>query len=201
MNSNRYYKIIIVDPSPIVVEGLKHLLHENSEFTVAGHIDSFTHFKERALALRPDVLIINPTIIDFDKRFSLRSLFQDIPNMVILALLYSYVDSDILRQYNGVIEIYDTYNAIENKLYNALSSQGNKKEQFDGGGDLTEREIAVLISVAKGLMNKEIADKLSISIHTVISHRKNISRKTGIKTVSGLTVYAMINNLINRDEV
>ena len=54
----------------------------------------------------------------------------------------------------------------------------------------------LLVSVAKGMINKEIADQYNISIHTVISHRKNITRKTGIKTVAGLTVYAILNNLI-----
>ena len=51
------------------------------------------------------------------------------------------------------------------------------------------------------LMNKEIADQMNISIHTVISHRKNITRKTGIKSVSGLTVYALLNNLIDEKDL
>ena len=53
--------------------------------------------------------------------------------------------------------------------------------------------------MAKGLLNKEIADRLHISIHTVITHRKNISQKTGIKTVAGLTVYALLNHLLAVD--
>jgi two-component system, NarL family, response regulator NreC len=55
--------------------------------------------------------------------------------------------------------------------------------------------------VALGLTNKEIADKLYISAHTVITHRKNITRKLGIKTVSGLTIYAIMNNLIALEEI
>lgn len=61
---------------------------------------------------------------------------------------------------------------------------------------LTNREMEVLRLVTQGLMNKEIADKLNISLHTVISHRKNLTEKLGIKTVSGLTVYAMMHNII-----
>ena len=61
---------------------------------------------------------------------------------------------------------------------------------------LSAREKEVLVCVAKGMINKEIADQLHISIHTVITHRKNITRKTGIKTVAGLTVYALLNNLL-----
>lgn len=64
------------------------------------------------------------------------------------------------------------------------------------GGELSAREKEVLVCVAKGMLNKEIADKLNLSIYTVITHRKNITRKIGIKTVAGLTVYALLNNLI-----
>lgn len=56
-------------------------------------------------------------------------------------------------------------------------------------------QIEVLILITKGLINKEIADKLHISLTTVISHRKNITEKLGIKSVSGLTVYAVMNSL------
>ena len=62
---------------------------------------------------------------------------------------------------------------------------------------LSEREKEVLVCVAEGLINKEIADRLSISVHTVVSHRKNITQKTGIKTIAGLTVYALLNNLLD----
>ena len=67
--------------------------------------------------------------------------------------------------------------------------------------ELTFREKEVLRLVALGHSNKVIADKLFISIHTVISHRKNISEKTGIKSISGLTVYAILNNLIDTNSL
>ena len=60
---------------------------------------------------------------------------------------------------------------------------------------LSKREIEVLRLVVRGLINKEIADQLGISILTVVSHRKHISAKLGIKTVSGLTVYALMNGI------
>ena len=67
--------------------------------------------------------------------------------------------------------------------------------------ELSAREKEILIAVAQGKLNKEIADQYNISIHTVITHRKNITRKTGIKTVAGLTVYALLNNLIDMNTV
>ena len=67
--------------------------------------------------------------------------------------------------------------------------------------ELSDRENEILVAVARGMTNKEIADRYNISIHTVISHRKNIARKTGIKSVSGLTVYALLNNMIDQGDV
>ncbi len=66
---------------------------------------------------------------------------------------------------------------------------------------LSSREIEVLKLVAKGEINKHIADVLSISLHTVISHRKNITTKLGIKTVSGLTMYAVLNGLVSSKDI
>ena len=62
---------------------------------------------------------------------------------------------------------------------------------------LSMREIDVLRLVASGLSNKEIADALCISVNTVLTHRKNISAKLGIKSVSGLSLYAMMNGIIH----
>ncbi|MBR6283510.1 MAG: response regulator transcription factor [Muribaculaceae bacterium] len=63
---------------------------------------------------------------------------------------------------------------------------------------LSQREIEVLRLVTQGLMNKEIADALKISINTVLTHRKNITAKLGIKSVSGLTFYALMNGITTR---
>lgn len=67
--------------------------------------------------------------------------------------------------------------------------------------ELSEREKDILGNVAMGKTNKEIADDLNISIHTVITHRKNITAKLGIKSISGLTVYAIFNGIISMDDV
>lgn len=71
----------------------------------------------------------------------------------------------------------------------------------DTNKDLSMREIDVLQLIVKGITNKEIADKLNISLNTVLTHRKNITSKLGIKTVSGLTFYAIMNGIISGDEI
>ncbi|MGN0202778.1 MAG: LuxR C-terminal-related transcriptional regulator [Candidatus Cryptobacteroides sp.] len=73
-------------------------------------------------------------------------------------------------------------------------------ESSDSSDKLSTREVEILKGVAQGLLNKEIASKYNISIHTVISHRKNIARKTGIRTIAGLTAYAILNNLVDAEQ-
>jgi regulator of cell morphogenesis and NO signaling len=68
-----------------------------------------------------------------------------------------------------------------------------------GSDGLTAREIDVLKLVAHGFINKHIAERLSISLHTVISHRKHITEKLQIKTVPGLTVYAILNGILSSE--
>ena len=67
--------------------------------------------------------------------------------------------------------------------------------------ELTPREIDVLRLVSRGLANKEIADKLNIGLTTVISHRKNITEKLGIKSASGLAIYAVMHGYIEADSI
>ncbi len=66
---------------------------------------------------------------------------------------------------------------------------------------LTTRETEVLRLVAKGLINKQIADHLGMSTTTAISHRKNLTKKLGIKSISALTIYAVTHGLIKAEEV
>jgi len=67
--------------------------------------------------------------------------------------------------------------------------------------ELTQREKTIVRQVSLGLTNKQIAETLFLSTHTVTTHRKNISSKLGIKSVSGLTVYAIVNNIITIEEL
>ena len=85
---------------------------------------------------------------------------------------------------------------IEDRILIPAVNHLEDDDSASPGDKLSAREIEILAAVAQGLLNKEIAAKYNISIHTVITHRKNIARKTGIKTIAGLTAYAILNNLI-----
>jgi regulator of cell morphogenesis and NO signaling len=66
---------------------------------------------------------------------------------------------------------------------------------------LSDREKDVIVCVVKGLTNKAIADRLSISVNTVTTHRRNIAKKLNIHSSAGLTIYAIMNKLVDIKEV
>ncbi len=75
------------------------------------------------------------------------------------------------------------------------------REHENISNELSNREKDIIVEVAKGLTNKQIADKLFLSVHTVMTHRKNIANKLQIHSPSGLTIYAILNNLVDLDQV
>lgn len=79
----------------------------------------------------------------------------------------------------------------------------DKEEEADAGASdiLSEREKEVIVQVVKGLSNKEIAEQMFISPNTVMTHRRNISRKLNIRSAAGLTIYAIVNGLVNLEDV
>ena len=87
--------------------------------------------------------------------------------------------------------------APQERIVEALAAHIKRTaSDANDGNTLSQRETEVLRLVASGCINKEIAHRLNISINTVLTHRKNITAKLGIKSVSGLTFYAMMNGLI-----
>ena len=192
-------RIIICEASEIITAGLVSIISSMADFDVVMRINNPESLSERILTSDANILIINPNLLGYTDRSLPIQLTKEYPQLLVVALVSTHVDPSQLKPYNGIIEISDT----KMKVINTLNQIVQNSEHGDKGDDveLSKREIDVLIAVAKGMMNKEIADQMNISIHTVISHRKNITRKTGIKSVSGLTVYALLNNLIDETEV
>lgn len=194
------HKIALIDPSPIVLNGLSAMLHELPDCEVVLKATDLLSVASRISVLKPEVLLINPLVVDFSRRMVVRTLFEEVPTMKIVALVTSFVDTPQLRQYQGVVELNDDLQRLKSTL-NTVFAIDNSEEEDNESAQLSDREREVLICLSKGLKNNEIADKLTISVHTVVTHRKNIVRKTGIKSVSALTVYAILNNLIDEKDI
>ena len=180
-------KVLLIVPSIVVAKGLESIFDNQGEFEVAGILPDLGRGSETRLRnVEADVIIIDPTVFSYAERSN---------DAAAVALQTGLNDEETLRQFDETISLYDEPTAIIRKLRTAV--EGRQESAKGEGEELSSREKEILVCVAKGMLNKEIADQFNISIYTVITHRKNITRKTGIKTVAGLTVYALLNNLID----
>jgi DNA-binding NarL/FixJ family response regulator len=138
-------------------------------------------------------------VFEYASRINARAVISQYSDAAVVGLRTITMSDEAWRQFDEVVNLYDAPPVIIKKLRSAMSSRSESPKSE--GEDLSAREKEILVCVAKGMLNKEIADYYNISIYTVITHRKNITRKTGIKTVAGLTVYALLNNLIDYDSI
>ena len=184
---------LIVEPSEIVRTGLQTILDEDGTFRLLSPLYDAVILEERVKTLHPDLLIVNPTLMMPPALLQMASVQQAKPNIAIAALVYQYVEPELLQRFKAIVDIRERRSQIVTVLKEEVK---RVKEMEDENYELSDREREVLVLVAQGLSSKEIADRLSISIHTVNSHRKNITRKTDIKSVAGLAVYATLHNMV-----
>lgn len=194
MNREGKYKVVLIEPSEIVASGISAIIGKNPEFTIVQTLADPSYYNSNDNA---DVIIVNPAVIDFKERFDMRSYFGG-SEAAIVALTHSNHEESVLRQYDECIGIYDNASRIIQKIRNAIEECiQNPRSDIN---ELSARERDILKAVAKGMTNKEIADEFNISIYTVISHRRNISQKLGINSIPGLTVYAIMNKLVDMSD-
>ena len=200
MKNGNSKNVLLIIPSRIMVRGIEGVFSDLGEFKVEGILSDLSRTSEARLrTIGADLIIIDPIVFDYAGRAEGRSHIAEYTDAAVVALQTIAMEDEMWKQYDEVINIYDARAVIIRKLRSALSSR--EESPKSDSLELSSREKEILICVAKGMLNKEIADLYNISIYTVISHRKNITRKTGIKTVAGLTVYALLNNLIDSGSV
>ncbi len=192
--------IAIADTSVIIRNGLiillKHLPGIRLQII---EIETADILHETLTLNKPDILFINPSLVGY---FSLPQLKEKCKciEMKCIALLYNIIDQPVLNQYDEYISIFITQDELLLKLerlQNLSLEIPAKEEQLS----LSAREKEIVVCVVKGMTNREIADKLFLSTHTVVTHRRNISRKLQVRSASGLTVYAIVNKLVKLNEV
>jgi DNA-binding NarL/FixJ family response regulator len=201
MKQHKKYRTIIIEPSEIIREGIRLFLEQNPCFQVAGCFPDLQSFEDKIIKDGFQIILFNPAIIKFYQPVNIRNLFAGYPDVCLIAISYQYVDAETLQYFDGILDIYGEGWKIPKKILKIVETAHPQNDRTADSIELSDREKEILVALAQGLANKEIADKLYISTHTVISHRKNIVRKTGIKTVAGLTIYAVFNNLVSQEEL
>lgn len=194
---NKRYKVTIIEPSEIVSSGLKHLIEFAGSFQVTKIYKNLQEYNESPSG-DSNIIVLNPSVLNASGSDNPQSISNK-NDIAFIAINYGAYDEENLVNYDECIGIFNTQAQIEKKLQSAIKISSDK-DQDDNSNELSIREREILTAVAKGKTNKEIADEFNLSIHTVISHRKNISHKLGINSIAGLTIYAVMNKLLDVED-
>lgn len=191
--------VAVAETSVIVRSGLVSVLKRVPDLTVQPvEITSPEGLQNCMQGHQPDILIINPT---FGGWFNVEEFKSNYPQALTkcISVLCSVTDTNLLKGYDDSITLYDDVETLNKKLV-ALMNIG--EDDADGEQEaLSQREKEIICCVVRGMTNKKTAEKLFLSIHTVITHRRNIARKLQIHSPAGLTIYAIVNKLVELSEI
>ena len=184
---------IIIEKSYLIRKGLISIIEKIPNTQVIQQFDNEDDFKTLN-NFESDFIIINPNLLNTNTLNFIKKIAKHIQMISI-----SEKSTVLTKELEWTAQIYldDTQNSILKKLNTLIGNRETKNVKSEVPEEISKREIDILKNIALGYSNKEIADNLFISTHTVVTHRKNITRKLGIKTVPGLTIYAILNKIID----
>ena len=186
-------KVVIAEPSLIIRKGLLTVLKKLSTLNIeAAEVADMQQLPALLSWRRPDILIIDPGLAGISSIIQFKKSLEGL-SLKCIALQHSLADASVLKMYDGVIseQIKETFESM-------VQTSSEKEERQE---PLTEREKEIIIGVVKGMTNKQIAEKLCLSAHTVITHRRNIAGKLQIHSPAGLTIYAIVNKFVDINDI
>lgn len=198
MSREEKLHIVIAEMSPVLSAGFSQCLRR-----LPGIQANIIEVKTPAALFdcvrsnNPDIILVNPT---FGGIFNPEAFREEVPcgNCKIIAIEVGKLSRQAADLYDGLISVIDDIDTITERIKSLCAPQVDQSEEKDS---LSQREKEIISLVVKGMTNQEIADKLFLSIHTVITHRRNIARKLEIHSATGLTIYAIVNKIVDIDEI
>ena len=205
----------MADDHPVVRKGLHSCLSKQERLKIVGEATTGEEAVQKALALTPDVVLMDISMPQMNGLVATQTLRQEAPQIKVLILSVHNNREYIFRIIQAGAHGYVSKEASPDELLDAIESvysgetffspevaqaalhqlvqNGGKKEPF---AQLTVREREVLVLIAEGQSNKEIASKLGIGVRTIETHRERIMRRLDIHSVAGLTKFAIANGLV-----
>lgn len=206
----------MADDHPVVRKGLQSCLTRQGHIHCVGEAADGEEALRQARALRPDVVLMDISMPGMNGLTVTEVLRKELPQIKVLVLSVHHNKDAIFRVIQAgahgyvskeapseeVVRAIESVHAgepyfseeIARAALNEFVSSGGKKEPFS---QLTSREREVLVLIAEGKSNKEIADGLGIGVRTIETHRERIMRRLNIHSVAGLTKYAIANGLVS----
>ena len=202
-------RVVIVDDHPMVAQGIQSVLESYSELEIVGTLNNGRAVVEQLETLNPDVILMDLNMPEMGGLTATELVLERRPGTRVLILSMhdsqEYIASALSHGAMGYIlkdvptdEIKLAIDAVmSGKRYLCTGAAGSLKPKNNGAREaLTGREQTILLQVAQGKSNKDVAGELEISVRTVETHRKNIKRKLGILSTAGLTRYAMEHGVL-----
>ena len=192
------FKILIAETAPIILSGIVDSLKKIKDFHASViEVDSRDSLFEIINSQSIDLLIVNPTFGGLLHPDDIRKSSLN-PDIKIFAIEISKLNKATLSLYDDHLHVTDDIPEIKNKVTAAVNLNNREDEEKE---NLSSREKEIISFVVKGFTNQEIADKLFLSVHTVMTHRRNIARKLQIHSATGLTIYAIVNKIVDLSEI
>ncbi len=203
-------RIVIVDDHPMVAEGIQAILESYDDITVLATLSDGQQIIDRVEELDPDVILLDLNMPGLGGLSTTEILLERRPETRILVLSMhdspEYISSALSHGAMGYVlkdvpteEIKLAIDAVtKGERYLCTGAEGSLAPSSEDAAreQLTNREQTILLQLARGKSNKQVARALDISVRTVETHRKNIKRKLGISSTAGLTRYAMEHGVL-----
>lgn len=191
--------IAILESSKIINEGIQAILYQSDMDCRTYRLETLEDLTELLETNHIDILIANP--VQFvNREKEIRKIRKNYPSLAVAGIDFGMMHKPSTLT-DVTFTLYDTTEHIIHLLMKLDKKGQSLPNEKEGEDNLTKREIEVLTGLVNGMLNKEIADALNISIHTVVRHRKNIAMKTGIRSQSGLTIYAISKKIISIEDI
>ncbi len=192
-------QIVILSRSFVLNRGLQFIFNKIRGINVVEISENLDDLQPLIIDKQIDFILVSDII--FSNNRQLEELYKT-NNILRWGIIRTKgIDLHSLFNFELDLSIYDSESLILKKINYFIERENHEHINLSSESELSSREQDVLKEVALGFTNQQIAEKLFISQHTVITHRKKITAKLGIKTISGLTVYAILNNLIEMGDV
>lgn len=198
MKSQEIIHVAVADTSIIVRSGLVAVLKRLPDLNIQTiEVTSKEGLQHCMEAHCPDILIVSPLFEGWFDLDSFKKIYGQ-QELKVVALVSVVMDANQLRGYDEQINLFDDVDKLTQKVASLMNVAADDENELDA---LSQREKEIIGCIVRGMTNKEIAEKLFISVHTVITHRRNITRKLQIHSAAGLTIYAIVNKLVELGEV
>lgn len=191
----KHLTVALLTGSPLIDAGFRQILTGLTDrgvdiVNVKGNGD----VAHEIAGLSPSMLIVSPMMLMSVTPGELREMTGG--KMPVVAVTGGRLPEVADREFDIVLSLFDTPEQILSRLRETVSDDDDEDPK-----ELSPRERDVIVGIVKGLSNKEIAAEINVSVNTVMTHRRNISRKLQIHSSAALTVYAIVKKLVRMDEI